>query len=331
MGGDCKYAILPIIRHFSKISYPIFRMHNQTTRGIFYLCLGVFVFSLQDAIIKQVSGAYPLTQVVVIRSLVAFPILLGLVQREVGWRALFGNDLGSLILRALIMFMSYTAYYMAFPALPLADAVALYFTVPLFVTALAGPFLGEHSGWRVWVAVLLGFFGVMVMLQPGTGLFEPAALLSLLSACMYGMSMLMARKLGSTQPACVLSFYQNAGFFLGALLTAFALYCLGIEHASHPSLAFLVRNWMWIPLNDLLLISASGIVAATGMMFLTSAYRLAQANRVAPFEYTGILWAPLWGYVFFQETPRLTTVAGAAVIVMAGLLALRMAHRPQQN
>ena len=306
-------------------------MHNKTTRGIFYLCLGVFVFSLQDAIIKQVSGAYPLTQVVVIRSLVAFPILLALVQREVGWRALFGNDLGSLILRALIMFVSYTAYYMAFPALPLADAVALYFTVPLFVTALAGPFLGEHSGWRVWVAVLLGFFGVMVMLQPGTGLFEPAALLSLLSAFMYGTSMLMARKLGSTQPASVLSFYQNAGFFMGALMTAFALHVFGIEHASHPSLAFLVRSWMWIPFDDLLLICASGIVAATGMMFLTSAYRLAQANRVAPFEYTGILWAPLWGYVFFQETPRLTTVAGAAVIVMAGLLALRMAHQSHRH
>ena len=304
-------------------------MHNPTTRGILYLCLGVFVFSLQDAIIKQVSGSYPLTQVVVIRSLVAFPILLALVMREVGWRALFGNDLGALMLRALIMFVSYTAYYMAFPALPLADAVALYFTVPLFVIALAGPFLGEHSGWRVWAAVLLGFMGVMVMLQPGTGLFEPAALLSLLSACMYGVSMLMARKLGSTQPASVLSFYQNVGFFVGALMTALALSVLGIEHASHPSLAFLVRNWMLIPLDDLLLISASGVVAATGMMFLTSAYRLAQANKVAPFEYTGILWAPLWGYVFFQETPRLTTVAGAAVIVMAGLLALRMANQPK--
>jgi drug/metabolite transporter (DMT)-like permease len=232
------------------------------------------------------------------------------------------------MLRALIMFVSYTAYYMAFPAMPLADAVALYFTVPLFVIALAGPFLGEHSGWRVWMAVLLGFFGVMVMLQPGTGLFEPAALLSLLSACMYGVSMLMARKLGSTQPASVLSFYQNVGFFVGAVMTAFALSVLGIEDASHPSLSFLVRNWMWIPFDDLLLIGASGVVAATGMMFLTSAYRLAQANKVAPFEYTGILWAPLWGYVFFQETPRLTTVAGAAVIVMAGLLALRMAHQP---
>ena len=306
-------------------------MHNNTARGILYLCLGVFVFSLQDAIIKQVSGAYPLTQVVVIRSLVAFPILFALVQREVGWRALFGNQLGPLIARALIMFVSYTAYYMAFPALPLADAVALYFTVPLFVTALAGPFLGEHSGWRVWAAVLLGFAGVMVMLQPGTGLFEPAALLSLLSACMYGTSMLMARKLGATQPASVLSFFQNAGFFVGAVITALVLYALGIEHAAHPSLAFLVRGWMWIPLTDLLLIGACGVVAATGMMFLTSAYRIAQANRVAPFEYTGILWAPLWGFMFFQEIPRATTVAGAAVIVLAGLLALRMARHPKQE
>jgi len=114
------------------------------------------------------------------------------------------------------------------------------------------------------------------------------------------------------------------------LMTAFALHALGIENASHPSLAFLVRGWMWIPLNDLLLIGACGVVAATGMMFLTSAYRLAQANRVAPFEYTGILWAPLWGYVFFQETPRLTTVAGATVIVLAGLLALRMAQQTKQ-
>ena len=143
--------------------------------------------------------------------------------------------------------------------------------------------------------------------------------------------MLMARKLGSTQPASVLSFYQNAGFFIGAVITAFALHVVSIENASHPSLAFLVRNWMWSPFDDLLLIGASGIVAATGMMFLTSAYRLAQANKVAPFEYTGILWAPLWGYVIFQETPRLTTVAGAAVIVIAGLLALRMAHQPRED
>jgi drug/metabolite transporter (DMT)-like permease len=299
-------------------------MDNQSARGILYLCLGVLVFSLQDAIIKQVSGGYALTQVVFIRSCVAGPILFVLVLRESGWRAIFASNLAVLSVRATIMLGAYTAYYMAFPALPLADAVALYFTVPLFVTALAGPLLGEHAGWRVWTAVVLGFVGVMVMLQPGSGLFEPAALLSLLAAALYGMAMLMARKFGSTLSAAVMAFYQNTFFLLGSGLAAFALNHWGVVHANHPSLSFLVRPWVMPTLSDGLLIAACGVVAATGMMFLTSAYRVARASTVTPFEYTGILWAPLWGFLFFHEVPRATTVLGALVIVVAGLLALRL-------
>lgn len=301
-------------------------MQNSAVRGIAYLCLGVFVFSLQDAVIKRVSGAYPLTEVVSIRSVVAIPILLTLVQIDVGWRAIFSTDFWPLTARAAIMFVSYTAYYMAFPALPLADAVALYFTVPLFVTALAGPFLGERSGWRVWTAVAVGFLGVMVMLRPGSGLFEPAALLSLLAAAMYGVSMLMARKLGTTQPASVMAFYQNWVFLTGAAATALCLHQLGIVRADHPSLSFLVRPWIWPSPSDGLLIASCGVIAATGMMFLTSAYRIARASLVTSFEYSGILWAPLWGFLFFGEIPRLTTVAGAVLIVGAGLVALRVAR-----
>ena len=192
---------------------PFMLPHHHPARGILYLCAGVFVFSAQDAIIKQVSGAYPLTEVVFIRSCVAGPILFFMVQREGGWRSIFATRLGTLTLRAGIMFGAYTAYYMAFPAFPLADAVALYFTVPLFVTALAAPLLGEHTPWKVWAAVVLGFCGVMVMLQPGSGLFEPAALLSLAAAALYGLAMLMARKYGSSLSAAVMAFYQNA-FFL---------------------------------------------------------------------------------------------------------------------
>ena len=301
-------------------------VQNSAARGIACLCLGVFVFSLQDAVIKQVSGAYPLTQVVVIRSVVAIPILFTLVQVEVGWRAIFSPDFWPLTARAAIMFVSYTAYYMAFPALPLADAVALYFTVPLFVTALAGPFLGERSGWRVWTAVAAGFLGVMVMLQPGSGLFEPAALLSLLAAAMYGTSMLMARRHGTAQAASVMAFYQNWVFLAGAAFTALCLHLLGIVHADHPSLSFLVRSWVWPTLPDGLLIASCGVIAATGMMFLTSAYRITRASLVTSFEYSGILWAPLWGFLFFGEIPRLTTVAGAGLIVGAGLVALRAAR-----
>jgi drug/metabolite transporter (DMT)-like permease len=298
-------------------------MNHNPARGIIYLCLGVLVFSLQDAIVKQVSGAYPLTQVVFIRSCVSVPILLWLVQHDQGWRAIFATRLGTLTLRALIMLGAYTAYYMAFPALPLADAVALYFTVPLFVTALAGPLLGERSGWRVWVAVLLGFVGVMVMLQPGSGLFEPAALLSLLSAALYGSAMLIARKVGSNVSAAVMAFFQNAFFLLGSGAAALLFQWLAVAPSSHPSVSFLVRPWAAVLPGDGLLMAVAGVVSAVGTVLLTNAYRVARASTVTPFEYTGILWAPLWGFLFFSEVPRATTVAGAAVIVVAGLLALR--------
>lgn len=301
-------------------------MQHQPARGILYLCVGVLIFSLQDAIIKQVSGAYPLTEVVGIRSMVGVPILLWLVHYQVGLRALVSSELAPLVLRAGIMLGAYTAYYLAFPALPLADAVALYFTVPLFMTALAVPFLGEKVDWRVWAAVLLGFAGVLVMLQPGSGLFEPAALLSLLSAALYGTAMLMARKLGGSQVASVMAFHQNALFLLGALAGAALFSGLDLHHLQHPSLKFLVRPWVAPSLLDATLIGSCGVIAAIGTLFLTNAYRIAKTSTVTPFEYTGILWAPLWGFLFFGEVPRLTTVAGAVVIGAAGLMAMRLAR-----
>lgn len=302
-------------------------MHNPSARGIFYLCIGVLVFSVQDAIIKQVSGGYALTEVVCMRSCVGLPILWFLMRKEAHWRTLLIVHWRPLALRGLIMLGAYTAYYMAFPALPLADAVALYFTVPLFVTALAGPVLGEHVGWKVWGAVLLGFVGVLVMLQPGSGLFEPAALLSLLSAALYGSAMLMARKFGTQLPTSVMAFYQNSFFLVGPLVMAGLLHLAGIEHATHPSLMFLVRPWVMPTLADALLVGVCGVVAAAGTLFLTTAYRVAKSSTVTPFEYTGILWAPLWGFLFFAEVPKFTTFIGAVIIGVAGLIAMRLSNK----
>jgi drug/metabolite transporter (DMT)-like permease len=327
VGAVVRFGLLGALNHNTPIA-PLpcrFFMQNHSVRGILYLCIGVFIFSLQDAIIKGVSGTYALTEVVCIRSCVGLPLLLALVQREVGWRALIGAHWWPLTLRATIMFGAYTAYYMAFPALPLADAIALYFTVPLFLTALAGPVLGEHLSWKVWAAVLLGFFGVLVMLQPGSGLFEAAGLLSLLSAALYGTAMLMARKMGGSQVASVMSFYQNAIFLLGSGLGALVLLALGKLPVTHPSLVFLLRPWTLPSLRDGALIASCGVIAAVAMTFLTNAYRVARTSIVAPFEYTGILWAPLWGFLFFSEVPKPTTVLGAGIIGIAGLLAMRLA------
>lgn len=297
-------------------------MQNKTMLGVVYLCLGVLVFSVQDAIVKAVSGSYALTEVVTIRCVVSVPILLALVGWEAGLPALLSRNLKPLIWRSVIMLTAYTTYYMAFPALKLADAVALYFTVPLFMLAMAAPLLGERIGWRRITAVVVGFIGVMVMLRPGAGLFEPAALLSLFSAATYALSMLMARKLGGKETASVMAFYQNGVYLAGALALAALLQVFGIHSATHPSINFLVRPWTIPTLPDFMMIASCGIIAAFGMMLLTHAYRIAKASVVASFEYTGLLWAPLWGFMFFGEIPFITTLYGAVLIIAGGLFAL---------
>src|SRR5690606_18407134 len=116
--------------------------------------------------------------------------------------------------------------------------------------------------------------------------------------------------------------YQNGVYLGGAMLIAMFFGAAGIREAGHPSLDFLIRPWTLPNMRDLLLIASCGVIAAVGMTLLTHAYRIAKASVVTSFEYTGMLWAPLWGYLFFGEIPYLTTLAGAGLIIAAGLFAL---------
>ena len=291
------------------------------------LALGVLIFSTQDAIIKAISGDYAVTEAIALRSLVSMPILAAMVRREAGLGALWGGDLRPLLARGLILFVSYTAYYMAFPALPLAEAIALYFLSPLFVSLFAGPVLGERVGVGTWAALAAGFVGVLFILRPGQGLFEPAALLSLFSGAAYALAMVLARKYGADAPATVMAFHQNAVYGVGALVVAGVCKALGVGPLGHPSLDFLVRPWSVPTERDFLLMASCGVIAAVAMSLLTQAYRIAEANRVSVIEYTGMIWAPLWGYLFFAETPRWTTLVGMALIVAAGVGAAQAARR----
>ncbi|TGV32830.1 EamA/RhaT family transporter, partial [bacterium M00.F.Ca.ET.168.01.1.1] len=124
-----------------------------------------------------------------------------------------------------------------------------------------------------------------------------AALLSLGSACLYGCSQLMARRIGDTESSTVMAFYQNGAYLSGAIAVATVFHLAGITHAAHPSVDFLVRSWVWPTMPDFLKMAACGFVASAGMILLSQAYRMAPANRVATFEYTGILWSPLWGFL----------------------------------
>jgi drug/metabolite transporter (DMT)-like permease len=289
------------------------------------LFAGIFVFSFQDVVIKTVAGLYPVHEVIAIRSLVSVPILLAMLHWQGGLRALVSRRMGWLALRGLCLMVSYTSYYLAFPVLPLAAIVALFFTVPLFVTALAGPFLGEKIGINRWVATIVGFAGVLVMMRPTSGLFEWAALLPVASAFFYGTAALMARRLGATDSAPVMAFHQNLIYLMGALTMAALFGQGGLAGDSQGSLAFLLRAWTVPGWTDLLLMAATGPIAAIGTVLLTQAYRMAEANLVASFEYTGLIWASLWGFVFWGEIPGAATLAGAALIIGAGLYMLSRA------
>ena len=309
-------------------------LRSRSFLGIGSLCLGAFVFSLQDAIIKSISGDHAVTLAIVMRCVVAFPILVVMVHLEVGLARLASLNLPVLLLRGGLLLIAYTTYFMALPALPLAEAVALYFTVPILVTILSVPVLGERVGLKSWASVGMGFAGILIILQPGSALFEPAALLSLVSAATYASSMVLARRIGTQESAAVMAFYQNAVFLCGAALAAAIFTSAGIERIGHPSLDFLVRPWGLPSAWDSFIMGTCGVIAAAGAWLLTNAYRLANASLVTVFEYTGIIWAPLWGFLFFAEIPRPTTIIGMIIIVISGVYAVRAAeakHAAESN
>jgi len=298
---------------------------NRNLLGIASLTLGVMLFSTQDAIIKSISHDHAVTLAMAIRCVVALPLLFLLVHFECGIAKLRSPLFWALVMRGGILLVAYTTYYMGLPALPLAEAIALFFAAPIIVTMLSIPMLGEKVSGLSWAAIALGFTGVLIILQPGTALFNPAALFSLVSAATYALAMVIARKLGVTEPATVMAFYQNAVYLVGALIIAAIFAVIGIDQLGHPSFDFLVRTWAWPNNYDLFLMGICGAIAAVAMSLLTNAYRMADANLVTVFEYTGMIWAPLWGFLFFNEIPRWTTLTGLGLILIAGLISVRLA------
>jgi drug/metabolite transporter (DMT)-like permease len=295
---------------------------TDNVAGVLFLCFGIMVFALQDAAIKAISGSHAVTLAIFLRAIISFPVLTAMVAWQGGLETLQTPQAKYLYLRGFILLMAYTSYFMAFPALPLAEAIALYFLVPLFVALFAIPILGETVKRSTWVAFVFGLLGVMVILQPGFGEFRWAALLSLLSAALYAFAMVLARRWGEVTSAPVIAFYANVSYLLGALTFAVIVSVLNISPPGHPSLDFLFRPWDAPKPWDMFLMGVCGVVAAIGMTALTQAYRKAEANVVAPFEYTGMIWGVVFGLLFFGEIPSFTTICGMILIAASGLVAL---------
>ncbi len=296
--------------------------HNpiDSTNGALALVFGLFLFSFQDVIIKYFSDHYSVLQVVFYRGLIAMMIFMTLfiVTREP--IALLSKRPRLMLMRGLLGFASYTCYYLAVSAMPLAEVVSITFTMPLFVTAMSALLLREQVGVRRWSAVVIGFIGVLIILSP-QGEFDPLAVVFAFGAAIsYAAHTIITRLLGSHDHPITIAFNAIGIFTLASLALSLTMYfgLLQID-SQHPSLAFFGRDWASVRDYDLLLIFAIGIIAAVGFFCLSKAYCLAEASAIAPFEFTYILWAVLLGYLFWNEIPGPTTVIGMLILIGSSL------------
>jgi len=302
----------------SKIS-TVAENHNRPLKAIGFLISGVFVFTLQDVIIKWISGNYPVHEIVLIRSFFAVIPILAIARLEGGFHLLRTTHYGLHIIRAFLMFASYMTYYLALAALPLAETVSLFFSAPLFITILSVTFLDEKVELGGWLAVLVGFFGVIVLLKPGSKMINPAAFLAVLSAFLYSTGSILTRRLGQTESGVALAFYPIIAYIVFSSMVGIALSRGPAVQQAHPSVAFLFRGWQVPVQGDLFLLILVGLIAALGFYFLSQAYRLAPPSAIASFEYTAVPLGVVLGYIFWKDILGPQSIIGIMLIVGSGL------------
>lgn len=276
---------------------------DRPVRGIVFALLGVSGFALMDAVAKFLGEGYPIGQIVFMRNLFALLPLLFLLWRGGGLPALRSRQPGLQVLRGLAGFGAVMTFFTGLRYLGLAEATAIGFAAPLFITALSVPLLGERVGLHRWSAVLLGFVGVLIMFRPGSGSLQLAALLPLAAAFFYGLAMNVTRRLSRTDTTPAIAIYGN--------LTGLAL-----------SLALLPFGWVTPDGSDISVFAALGLLAGCTTYLLSQAYRFAPSSVIAPFDYIALIWAVALGWLIWDELPDGATWTGVAVVIASGLYIL---------
>ncbi len=289
--------------------------------GALWALFATVGFTAVDVIVKFLSTGYPHYQITFLRTVVAFGVLLLLIVPLSGSGYDFRTTrLGWQLMRGLCVVLANLAFFLALAAMPLAEAVAIFFVSPFLIALFSIIFLGETVGPRRWAAIAVGLLGVLIVLRPGTEAFQLAALLPILAAAGYGMLHIITRRIGDTENAATLTFYTMVVMMVVAGAAGLAFGDGRFDLFDHPSLAFLFRAWIWPGAFDAVLICALGVAIAVSGFAISEAYRRSEAAFIAPFEYAALPLAVLWGILVFNEWPDLWALIGIALILASGMV-----------
>lgn len=276
---------------------------SQRRRAILLVLSAALLFSGVGACIKALEGGVPLAMVVLFRSFFALPVMIPILLANGGLRALRTTQPGWHALRTGFGLVGMAGAFHGYATLPLATVTALGFTMPLFLTLLSIPLLGERVGMRRFAAVLAGFVGVLAILRPGMDgpgtWFDHGFVL--LAALSWALAMITIRRMGGTgEPGAAIVLWFAIG-------------------ASTVAMLFALPVWIWPSATQWLLLVGAGLTAGIAQLFMTEAYRRGDTTIIAPFEYSAIIWTGILGVVIWSEAPDIFDALGIMILVGCGL------------
>jgi len=277
-------------------------------RGMLSMLAAVATFSLMDACLKILTPHYPPMQVAALRGMCSWPLVTVWVLYDGGPRQLLRVRWPLHLLRGVLSIIMLASFAYALRTLPLAETYSLFFVAPLLITALAALVLREPVDWRGWAAIVFGFGGTLIVLRPtGAGMLTLAGLAVLASATGYAISAITVRVIGRSDSTQAMVFW---------MLTMTSVFALALSY----------REWLPILPEHWSVLIWLGIFGAIGQYAITDAFRRAAASRIAPLEYTALVWGIALDYTLWNTLPDAVTLSGAAVIIAAGLYLIRREH-----
>lgn len=288
--------------------------------GVTLIVVTAFAISVQDVVFKLFSSELTLWQIFALRGCLAVPVLFVIAYAKSGGRAAFGRWP---MLRAMFITGTFLAFYGAIPFLSLSTVGAANYTAPLFVALLSAYVIKEPVGWFGWVGVVIGFVGVIVLLQPGTDAFSAWALLPILGAVSYALAHIITRTKCQDVPLAALSLAQNSAMLFAGCSISLLLFWAKPNGALAQAYPYIFGLWAPVALDDWVTLAVlAGFAILLGMM-LAGAYKAAPPSIVATFEYSYLVFVAAWDVLFFGLVLGGSTLGGMALIFLAGLLVLR--------